>query len=221
MKTLLQDEPALEPLIFIVDGDAGPRQDLVELFRSQGCAAIAFGSAGEYLTSRKADRPSCLIVDVDLPDIHGVELQRQLARDYHPPIIFIAADCTVATSVRAIKAGAIDFLMKPCCPDDLMAAVEAALQQDRRIRAERREQERLRHRHACLTPREQQVLPLVVGGFLNKQAAAQLGISETTLQVHRSRIMRKMEADSLAQLVRMASKLALPLPLEATVDQWR
>jgi FixJ family two-component response regulator len=114
--------------------------------------------------------------------------------------------------VRAIKAGAIDFLIKPCGKVDLMAAIHAAIAQDSRVRRERVECERLRQRHSCLTPREQEVLPLVVGGLLNKQAAARLGISETTLQLHRSRVMRKMKADSLAQLVRMAGTLSVPLP---------
>ena len=149
-----------------------------------------------------------------VPIIRGprIDLQRQLSTGDHPPVIFLTAAGDIPTSVRAIKAGAIDFLTKPCRKADLLAAIETAIAQDCHLRAERAERMRLKYRHSCLTPREREVLPLVVGGLLNKQAAAKLGISETTLQIHRSRIMRKMEAESLAQLVRMAAKLAVPLP---------
>ncbi|HMI48240.1 MAG TPA: LuxR C-terminal-related transcriptional regulator, partial [Gemmatimonadaceae bacterium] len=130
----------------------------------------------------------------------------------HPPIIFLTGASDIPTAVRAIKAGAVDFLTKPCRKADLLAAIETAIAQDCHVRAERVECMRLKHRHFCLTPREREVLPLVVGGLLNKEAAAMLGISETMLQIHRSRVMRKMEDESLAQLVRMAVKLAVPLP---------
>jgi FixJ family two-component response regulator len=208
-------ETAMEttsPMVFIVDDDASIREALCELLTSAGMCVVTCESAGEYLRIKKPDLPACLILDVALPDISGIELQRQLGTGNHPPIIFLTGESDVPTSVRAIKAGAIDFLIKPCRKGDLMAAIAAAIEQDRRVRAERVNSELLRRRHSCLTPREREVLPLVVGGFLNKQAAAQLGISETTLQIHRSRVMRKMEADSLAQLVRMAGALCVPLP---------
>jgi FixJ family two-component response regulator len=200
------------PIVFIVDDDADFREALCELLTSAGMRVMTCASASEYLGMPKPDVPACLILDVGLPDISGIDLQRQIGTEDHPPIIFLTGNSDISTSVRAIKAGAIDFLTKPCRKADLMAAVDAALTQDCRVRGERDECERLRQRHSCLTPREQEVLPLVVSGFLNKQAAARLGISENTLQIHRSRVMRKMEADSLAQLVRMASRLSVPLP---------
>jgi FixJ family two-component response regulator len=208
-------ESAAQPIhsmVYIVDDDVGVREALDELLTCTGRRVVTCASAGEYLRAPVPDRPSCLILDVGLPDGSGIDLQRQLRIGNHPPIIFLTGGGDIPTSVRAIKAGAVDFLTKPCPKADLLAAVDAAIAQDCRVRAERLEQARLRQRHACLTPREREVLPLVVGGFLNKQAAAELGISETTLQIHRSRLMRKMQAESLAQLVRMAGKLAVPLP---------
>ena len=199
-------------MVFIVDDDANIREALFELLTSAGLGVVTCESASEYRRIPKPDLPACLILDVGLPEGSGIDLQRQLGLQDHPPIIFLTGDSDIPTSVRAIKAGAIDFLIKPCRKADLITAIDAAIAQDRHMRAERAESARLRERHSCLTPREREVLPLVVGGFLNKQAAAQLGISETTLQIHRSRVMRKMEADSLAQLVRMAGKLSVPLP---------
>jgi FixJ family two-component response regulator len=204
------------PVVFIVDDDASIREALYELLSSAGMQVVACESACEYLQIRRPDLPACLILDVGLPGISGIDLQRQLCTGEHPPIIFLTGESDIPTSVRAIKAGAIDFLVKPCRMADLMAAIAAAIEQDVRVRAERVERARLRQRHSCLTPREREVLPLVVGGFLNKQAAAQLGISETTLQIHRSRVMRKMEANSFAQLVRMAGALSVPLPQSRT-----
>ncbi len=151
--------------------------------------------------------PACLVLDVHLPDINGLDLQSQTASGAHPQIVFITGHGDIPTSVRAIKAGAVDFLTKPLREADLIRAIRAAIAQDRAARLERADLSELRRRQACLTPRERDVLPLVVSGLLNKQAAAELGISEVTLQIHRSRIMRKMEAGSLAELVRMAGKL--------------
>jgi FixJ family two-component response regulator len=204
---------ATTPIVFIVDDDAGIREALYELLTSAGMRVMTCASASEYLRMPKPDVPACLILDVGLPDVSGIDLQRQLSTEAHPPIIFLTGNADIMTSVRAIKAGAVDFLIKPCRKADLMAAIDAAITQDCRVRGERVECERLRQRHSCLTPREQEVLPLVAGGLLNKQAAARLGISENTLQIHRSRVMRKMKADSLAQLVRMAGTLSVPLPL--------
>jgi FixJ family two-component response regulator len=205
-------ESAMKPTVYVVDDDAGIREALDGMLTLAGMDVVTCASAGDYFRVPKPDLPSCLILDVGLPDGSGVDLQRRLCMEDHPPIIFITGAIDVPTTVRAIKAGAIDFLTKPFRKADLMAAIDAAIAQDCRVRAERAERTRLKHRHSCLTPREREVLPLVVGGLLNKQAAAKLGISETTLQIHRSRVMRKMEAESLAQLVRMAGKLAVPLP---------
>jgi len=208
-------ESATKPMssmIYIVDGDAAIREALEELLTSTDMCVVTCASARDYLRVLRPDLPSCLILDVGLPDGSGIDLQRQLSTGDHPPIIFLTSAGDIPTSVRAIKAGAIDFLTKPCRKADLLAAIETAIAQDCHVRAERVERVRLRQRHSCLTPREREVLPLVVDGLPNKQAAAKLGISETTLQIHRSRVMRKMEAESLAHLVRMAGKLAVPLP---------
>jgi FixJ family two-component response regulator len=199
-------------MVYIVDDDASMREALEKLLTSTGMGVVTCASACDYFRVPRPDLPACLILDVGLPDGSGIELQRQLSAGDHPPIIFLTGACDIPTSVRAIKAGAVDFLTKPCRKADLLAAVETAIAQDCLVRAERMERVRLRQRHSCLTPREREVLPLVVDGLPNKQAAAKLGISETTLQIHRSRVMRKMEAKSLAQLVRMADKLAVPLP---------
>jgi FixJ family two-component response regulator len=200
------------PMVYIVDDDAGLREALDELLTSAGMGVVTCASVRDYFRVPKPNLPSCVILDVGLPDGNGIDLQRRLSTEDHPPIIFLTGAIDVPTSVCAIKAGAIDFLTKPCRGADLLAAIETAIARDSQVRAERVERERLRQRHSCLTPREREVLPLVVGGLRNKQAAAQLGISEITLQIHRSRIMRKMGAESLPQLVRMAGKLAVPLP---------
>lgn len=211
MGNLLQDA-----VVFIVDADLGLCAALSDLLTSMGLRALSFGSSVEYLESPKPDVPSCLVLDVGLPDISGLELQRRLADGYHPPIIFITDDADVRCSVRAIKAGAVDFLPKPFSTYDLMTAIETAIRQDIEVRRNVAETTRLQRRFSSLTPREREVLPLVVDGFLNKQAAARLGISETTFQIHRSRVIRKMGADSVAQLVRMAGKLSVPLPLSGS-----
>jgi len=184
---------------------------LRELFTSLGMASVTFGSVAEYVAYQKPDLPACLILDVELPDISGLDFQRQLGDAYHPPIVFITGHGDIPSSVRAIKAGAVDFLAKPFSQPDLMAAVDAAITRDRHARLERAERARLQQRYSLLTPRESQVLPLIVSGLLNKQAAAELGISEVTLQIHRSRIMQKMAADSFADLVRMAGQLNIAL----------
>ena len=205
-------QPAMKSTVYVVDDDAGIREALDEMLTSAGMGVVTCASAGDYFRVPKPDLPSCLILDVALPDGSGIDLQRQLSTGDHPPIIFLTGASDIPTSVRAIKAGAVDFLTKPFRKAELLAAIGTAIAQDCQARAERAERMRLKQRHSCLTPREREVLPLVVGGLLNKQAAAELGISETTLQIHRSRVMRKMEAESLAQLVRMAGKLAVPLP---------
>jgi FixJ family two-component response regulator len=198
-------------IIFIVDDDHRVREGLVELLTSLAFRVVSFGSATEYIAAPKPDLPACLILDVGLPDINGLDLQKQIANQEHPPIVFITGRGDIPSSVRAIKSGAVDYLTKPFAEKDLLAAVRSAITQDRNSRLARSELTRLQQRLSCLTPREREVLPLVVSGLLNKQAAAELGISEITLQVHRGKIMQKMEAASLADLVRFAHALQIPI----------
>jgi FixJ family two-component response regulator len=194
-----------------VDDDYRVREALQELLAAVALCSVAFRSAAEYIAYPKPDVPSCVILDVELPDINGLDLQRQLGHGYHPPIIFVTGHGDIPSSVRAMKAGALDFLTKPFNDEALLRLVHAALAQDRERRARQADLDRLRQRFQSLTPREREVLPLVVSGLLNKQAAAHLRISEVTLQIHRANVMRKMEADSLADLVRMAGSLDIPV----------
>jgi FixJ family two-component response regulator len=196
-------------IVFVVDDDFRMREALYELLTSAGLNVVTFGSAAEYIASAKAEVPACLVLDVNLPDMNGLELQSQIAPDLHPQIVFITGHGDIPTSVRAIKAGAVDFLTKPFSESDLLAAIYAAIAQDRKARLKTVELTRLQQRLATLTPREREVLSLVVSGLLNKQAAGELGISEATLQIHRGKIMHKMEAASLADLVRMAEALGI------------
>jgi FixJ family two-component response regulator len=196
-------------MVFVVDDDFRVREALADLFASKNLDCSAFASAAEYLQCASPRGPSCLVLDVSLPDINGLELQSSMARTDHPPIVFISGHGDVPSSVRAMKAGAIDFLTKPWKDEDLVHAVHQALEQNRQQRKVRAELMELEGRLGTLTPREREVLPLVAGGLLNKQAAAQLGISEVTLQIHRSRIMQKMKANSLAELVRISAKLGI------------
>jgi len=198
-------------IVFIVDDDVHVREALSDLLASHGMRAIAFGSAGDYISADKPDVPACLILDVELPDINGLDLQRQIAEGDHPPIVFITGYGDIPSSVRAIKHGAVDFLTKPFSDTALMTAIGAAITLDRKKRSERAELSVLRQRYLGLTPREREVLPLVVSGLLNKQAAAELGISEVTLQIHRRNVMQKMAAASLADLVRIAERLEIPI----------
>jgi FixJ family two-component response regulator len=198
-------------IIFIVDDDARMREALTELLEVVGWRAVAFGSAGEYLSFPRPPLPACLILDVELPDINGLDFQKQISDGDHPPIVFLTGHGDIPSSVRAIKHGAVDFLTKPFTEQSLLAAIRSAIERDSIARDERAEIETLQRRLADLTPRERDVLPLVVSGLLNKQAAAELGISEVTLQIHRSKIMQTMEAASLADLVRFAEKLHIPI----------
>jgi FixJ family two-component response regulator len=200
-----------EDIVFVVDDDFRLREALQELLTSAEMNVVTFGSAAEYLEYAKPDLPACLVLDVDLPDISGLDLQTQLATNIHPPIVFITGHGDVPSSVRALKAGAVDFLMKPFSEADLLGAIDVAIDRDREARERRCEVDALQQRFSALTPREREVLPLVISGLLNKQAAAELGISEVTLQIHRGKIMHKMEAQSLAELVRMAGTLRIPL----------
>ncbi len=194
-------------MVFVVDDDPQVREALTDLFASRNLDCVAFASATEYLRFANRTGPSCLVLDVSLPDINGLELQSSMTRSDHPPIVFISGHGDITSSVRAMKAGAIDFLTKPWRNEDLLQAVRQALEQDRQQRKIRAELMELEGRLTTLTPREREVLPLVARGLLNRQAAAQLGISEVTLQIHRSKVMQKMKAASLADLVRMAAKL--------------
>jgi len=200
-----------EDIVFVVDDDRRVRDALVLLLSSFDMHAVAFGSAAEYLAYPKPDVPACLVLDVELPDMNGLDLQRQLACEDHPHIVFITGHGDIPSTVRAIKTGAVDFLTKPFSEADLMRAINAALSQNRESRRERSQVADLQERLRRLTPRERDVLPLVVSGLLNKQAAAELEISEVTLQIHRSNIMRKMEAASLPDLVRMAGRLGIAI----------
>jgi FixJ family two-component response regulator len=202
---------AADHIVFIVDDDERIRQAFTGLLESHGFRAVAYGSAGDYVRADKPDLPSCLILDVELPDINGLDLQKEIANGDHPAIVFITGHGDIPSSVRAMKDGAVDFLTKPCSDEDLIRAVHSALAQDSQSRLHRAELAELRRRYLTLTPRERDVLPLVVSGLLNKQAAAELGISEVTLQLHRRNVMQKMASASLADLVRMAEKLRIPI----------
>lgn len=198
-------EPA--PVVFVVDDDPSVRRAIKRLVESVGLRVEAFGSAQEFLRNELPDTPSCLVLDVRLPGISGLDFQRQLAEtNIHIPIVFITAHGDIPMTVRAMKAGAIEFLTKPFRDQDLLDAIQLALERDNTRRAQETEVAKLRQRYEWLTPRERQVLPLVVSGLLNKQIAAEIGTSEATVKVHRSQLMRKMGAESLAELVRMSAK---------------
>jgi len=197
-------------VVYLVDDDPRVREALTELLESLGMVVLSFDSAATYLTHPRNDQAACLIIDLNMPGINGLELQDRLKTTEGPPIIFISGRGDIRSSVHAIKAGAIEFFTKPLNSDILIPAIKAAFEQDRLMRKERADIAAIRRRYDLLSPREREVLPLVVTGLLNKQAAAVLGITEVTLQIHRSQIMRKMEADSFADLVRMASKLGIP-----------
>jgi FixJ family two-component response regulator len=200
-----------DSIVFIVDDDPAIRDALCELLDAHGLPSLSFGSGSAYVGAQKPDVPACLILDVELPDINGLEWQGQFSTGDHPPIVFLTGHGDIPSSVRAIKHGAVDFLTKPARSADLLAAINVAIEQDRAARSERAGLKELRQRHLALTPREREVLPLVVSGLLNKQVAAELGISETTLEVHRRNVMHKMMAASFADLVRMAQSLGIPI----------
>jgi RNA polymerase sigma factor (sigma-70 family) len=202
-------EPA--PLVYVIDDDPSVRRALVRLIRTAGLDVAAFGSAQEFLAAPPAERPCCLVLDVRLPGVSGLELQERLAASgHHPPIVFITGHGDIPMSVRAMKAGAIDFLVKPFQEKDLLEAIRTAIEAHREARRQEAEVSQLRRRLIRLTPREREVFELVVQGLLNKQIAARLGTTEKTIKVHRARVMEKMEAGSLAELVRLAEKLGIP-----------
>jgi len=195
------------PVVIVIDDDPSLRKAIDRLLRSVDLRVALFESAQEFLQSERPDAPSCIVLDVRLPGQGGLNLQRHLAAaDIHIPIIFITAHGDIPMSVRAMKAGAVEFLTKPFHDQDLLDAIEAALERDRVRRADEKLIGELRERFATLTERERQVMQLVVAGRLNKQIAAELGISEMTAKIHRGQVFRKMQAASLPDLVRMADK---------------
>jgi FixJ family two-component response regulator len=199
-----------DAMVFVVDDDASMRESLKNLIRSVGLRVELFASAQEFLRSERPDVPSCLVLDVRLPGLSGLDLQRRTSdAGMEVPIIFITGHGDIPMSVHAMKAGAIEFLTKPFRDQDLLDAIQQALEQDRKAREQLAAVEELRRRFASLTPRERAVMTRVVGGLLNKQIAAELGTSETTVKIHRHQVMQKMGAGSLPELVRMADRLGI------------
>jgi FixJ family two-component response regulator len=202
-----------DAMVFVVDDDAAMRRSLENLIRSVGLRVEAFASAQEFLRSKRPDVPGCLVLDVRLPGLSGLDLQKRMAEaDMEIPIIFITGHGDIPMTVQAMKAGAVEFLTKPFRDQDLLDAIQQALERDSKAREQRAEVEVLRSRFDLLTPREREVMPLVVAGLLNKQVAGELGTSEASVKVHRQHVMTKMGAGSLAALVRMADRLGIPTP---------
>jgi FixJ family two-component response regulator len=199
-----------DAIVAIVDDDPSVRRGLERLIRSLGWKAETFASAQEFLARPRTEAPSCLVLDLQLPGLSGLELQKRMAEaGLETPIVFLTGHGDIPASVKAMKAGAVEFLTKPVDEQDLLNAIQEAIERDRRIRQQQAEMRDLRNRYRSLTVREQEVMPQVIAGLLNKQIAAELKITEDTVKFHRGHIMRKMRADSLADLVRMAESLGI------------
>jgi len=196
------------PVVFIVDDDANVRRSIQDLLSSVSLMSEAFATPQEFLDSKRADCSGCLVLDVRLPGMSGLDCQRRLAEaGVTIPIIFITGHGDVPMTVRAMKSGAVEFLTKPFRPQELLDAIQQALERDRELREKRRETEEVRNRYDTLTTREREVMELVVSGLLNKQIAAKLGTGEHTVKIHRGHVIEKMKADSLSALIRMADTL--------------
>ncbi|MDT8391648.1 MAG: response regulator [Lentisphaeria bacterium] len=196
--------------VHVVDDDPSVRKSLTRLLTMEGFAVVAHSSAAAFLDTYLRDRPGCLIVDLQLPGMDGLELQKSLADvNCHLPTVFISGHGSIPSTVEAMKGGAVDFITKPFEEADLLAAVRGALEKDRAVRRERIVRKEVQGRYDSMTPREQEVFTRIVVGMLNKEIGETMGISEKTVKVHRARVMAKMEADSLAELVRFAEKMGM------------
>jgi FixJ family two-component response regulator len=206
----MKDQPGTQPIVYVVDDEASLRDALKSLLRSVGLRVEAFGSGADFLKAKLSDVAACLVLDVRLPGVSGLDFQSELAKaGIHIPIIFITGHGDIPMTVRAMKAGAVEFLTKPFRDQDLLDAVQIALERDRARRKQDDSVREVRARFEALTPREQEVIGFVTAGLMNKQIAAELGVSEITVKVHRGNVMKKMGARSLADLVRMADTLGI------------
>ena len=205
--------PLSTPVVFVVDDDVSVRESLEALIRHAGWKPEIFSSAQDFLSRAREESPSCLVLDVELPDLNGLEVQERVAADSaEMPIIFITGHGDIPMSVRAMKAGAAEFLTKPFERDVLLTAIRRALERSRAALVQTSELRRLKQHYTSLTPREREVFAWVVAGLLNKEVGAELGMTEATVKAHRGQVMQKMKADSLADLVRIAARLEVPRP---------
>jgi len=213
IEVVLMSPASATPIVFVVDDDVSVRESLELLIRNEGWQAETFQSAQAFLAHPRVVAPSCLVLDITLPDLSGLDLQKRILDRTDMPIIFITGYGDVPMTVQAMKAGAVEFLTKPFSAGVLLSAIRDAIERSRTTLGHEAEVRELRQRHASLTPREREVMVLVVSGLLNKQVGSELGISEITVKAHRGSVMRKMAADSLADLVTMAARLRLsPVP---------